>query len=112
MRNLDAPIDLKLPKIKKREIPFERSLRDELKRRGVGFVKLKPTINGFPDRLAIGHGHTKLVEIKREGEEARENQRVRHADLWRRYRVRVMLVAGPDVRAAANDVEHALRRRS
>lgn len=111
MRDLDAEIDLRLPAIKKREKSFERALRDELKRRGVGFVKLKPTIVGFPDRLAIGHGHTKLVELKREDEDARESQRVRHDQLRRKYRVRVMLVNGPDAKAAADDVERALRAR-
>lgn len=110
MRDLDDDIDLKLPEFKRREITFEHAVRDELKTRGIGFVKLKPTIIAFPDRLAIGHGRTRLVEVKREGEEARRNQIIRHAEIWTKYRVRVLVISGPDVRAAADLVEMHLRR--
>mgnify|MGYP000973957381 CR=1 FL=1 len=112
MRDLDADIDLKLPELKRRERPFEYALRAELKTRGVGFVKLKPTIEGFPDRLAMGHGRTRLVEVKREDGEARENQRIRHAELLRKYKVKVLLIEGPDVKRAADTIEMILRRGS
>lgn len=110
MRDLDADIGLRLPEIRQRERPFEYALRDELKLRGIGFVKLKPTIKGFPDRLALGFGRTRLVEMKREGEEARRSQVERHNELWKKYRVRVFVVEGPDVKQAAGVIELILRR--
>jgi hypothetical protein len=110
MRDLDADIDLRLPELKRRERSFENALRDELKSRGVGFVKLKPTIKGFPDRLALGNGRAKLVEVKREGEEARLSQVARHRELKRKYDVDVLIVEGPDVKLAARRVIRALAR--
>lgn len=107
-RDLDAPIDLKLRRLKRRERPFEYALRDELKLRGVGFVKLKPTIKGFPDRLALGNGRTKLVEVKREGEEARRAQVERHREMRKKYGVDVLVVEGPDVKRAALAIVRAL----
>lgn len=111
MRDLDANIDLRLPELKRRERSFESALRDELKSRGVGFVKLKPTIKGFPDRLALGNGRTKFVEVKREGEEARRSQIERHRELKKKYGVDVLVVSGPDVKRAADIVEATLRGR-
>lgn len=107
-RDLDAPIDLKPRRLKQRERAFEYSLRDRLKAWGVGFVKLKPTIKGFPDRLAIGMGATKLVEVKREGEEARRSQILRHRELKHKYDVDVLVVEGPDVERAAMTIVRAL----
>lgn len=107
-RDLDAPIDLKPRRLKRRERPFEYALRDELKSRGVGFVKLKPTIKGFPDRLALGNGRTKLVEVKREGEEARRAQVERHREMRKKYGVDVLVVEGPDVKRAALAIVKAL----
>lgn len=111
MRDLDADIDLKLPELKRRERPFEYRLRDELKRRDIMFVKTKPTIEGFPDRLAIGHGRTRLVECKAKDGELSETQKLVHRDLARRG-VKVLVVEGPDVRRAADTIERLLRRGS
>lgn len=108
MRDLDANVDLKLPELKKRERPFEYALRDQLKVWGVGFVKLKPTIKGFPDRLALGNQTTKLVEVKREDEEARRSQVERHREMRKKYGVDVLVVEGPDVRRAALAIVRAL----
>lgn len=110
MRDLDAEIDLQLPEIKRKERSFEYALRDELETMGIGFVKLKPTITGFPDRLALGHGRTRLVETKREGEEARRSQIERHNELYRKYKIRVLVVDGPDVKKAAQLIMLILRR--
>lgn len=109
MRDLDAEIDLRLPEIKRKEQSFEYALRDELETMGIGFVKLKPTIRAFPDRLAMGHGWTRLVEVKREGEEARRSQIERHEELWRKYKIRVLVVEGPDVKKAAQLIQMILR---
>lgn len=109
MRNLDDDIEMKLPEIKPRERTFEYALRDELKLRGVLFIKTKPTVEGFPDRLAIGHGSTRLCELKREGEGLSDVQRIVHADLKRRG-VGILVLHGPDVKAAADEVETCLRR--
>lgn len=109
MRDLDADIDLKLPELKRRERPFEYDLRDELKKRDIMFVKTKPTIEGFPDRLAIGHRHTKLVECKRKDGELSETQVLVHRDLAKRG-VIVLVVEGPDVKKAADAIERVLRR--
>lgn len=110
MRDLDDDIDLNLPELKRKERSFEYALRDELKTMGIGFVKLKPTIKGFPDRLAMGFGNTRLVEVKREDEEARRSQVERHKELWKKYRIRVLVIEGPDVRHAAHLIEADLRR--
>jgi len=110
MRDLDDDVDLRLPGLKRRERSFEYALRDELKTRSIGFVKLKPTIKGFPDRLAMGYGKTYLVEVKREGEEARRSQVERHRELRKKYGIEILLVEGPDVKAAADYIEHRLSR--
>lgn len=112
MRDLDADVDLKLPEIKQREVTFERKLHDRLEAGGLmKFVKLKPTIEGFPDRLAIGFRRTRLVEIKREGESLSEMQVLVHRDL-RKMGVKVLVIHGPDVEEAAYVIEMALRRGS
>lgn len=98
----------KLPPIKKREVPFERRLQIELKKRGVLFVKLKPTLRGMPDRAAIGYGKIRLVEIKREDNDLSEVQAEFRDMLLRDYSVRVLVVHGPDVQAAARDICHWL----
>jgi hypothetical protein len=107
----DGRIDLTLPELKRRERPFEYALRDELKRRDIMFVKCKPTIEGFPDRLAIGHGRTRLVECKRKDGELSETQVIVHRDIARRG-VRILVVEGPDVKRAADIIELRLRRGS
>jgi G:T-mismatch repair DNA endonuclease (very short patch repair protein) len=47
------------------ETRFEKSLHDELKKNGIWFIKLKPTITGFPDRMALmAPGRKVFVELK------------------------------------------------
>lgn len=110
-RDLDDYVDLKLPPIKKRERPFEYALRDELKRRRVMFVKCKPTIEGFPDRLAIGFGCTMLVEAKREDGQLSPTQKIVHRDI-RRHGGFVHVAEGPSVKMAADKICELLRRRA
>lgn len=110
-RDLDDYVDLKLPPLKKRERPFEYKLRDELKKRGVMFVKCKPTIEGFPDRLAIGYRCTMLVEAKREDGELSPTQALVHRDI-RRHGGFVHVAEGPGVKAAADKIVHLLRLRA
>jgi hypothetical protein len=58
---------LSLRPLKKRsgETRFESTLRDRLHDYNVWFVKLKPTITGFPDRLALQAPRRKcFVELK------------------------------------------------
>lgn len=110
-RDLDDRLDLKLPELKRRERPFEYALRGELKKRDIMFVKTKPTIEGFPDRLAIAHGRTRLVECKRKDGELSETQVLVHRDLAKKG-VRVLVVEGPDVKKAADTIELILRRGS
>jgi len=110
-RDLDDYIDLKLPPIRKRERPFEYQLRDELKRRRVMFVKTKPTIEGFPDRLAVGHGCTMLVEAKREDGRLSPTQVLVHRDI-RRHGGFVHVAEGPSVKVAADKIVELLKRRS
>lgn len=93
--------------LKRRERPFEYALRDRLKEMGVMFVKTKPTITGFPDRLAIGLGCLRLVEVKRGGGELSETQALVHRDIAR-HGPPVIVVEGPDVTAAADAVWYAL----
>lgn len=107
-RDLDADVNLKLPEIKQREHAFEYKVRDALKEHDVLFVKIKPTIEGFPDRLAIGNARTKLVELKREGESLSEMQELIHADL-KDMGIEVLVVEGPDVKAAVKAITKALR---
>lgn len=107
----EGDLTLHLPELKRRERPFEYALRDELKRRGILFVKCKPTIEGFPDRLAIGHGRTRLVECKRKDGELSETQGLVHRDIAK-HGVRVLVVEGPDVKRAADTIELILRRGS
>lgn len=107
----EGELTLRLPELKKRERPFEYALRDELKRRDIMFVKTKPTIEGFPDRLAIAHGRTRLVECKRKDGELSETQVLVHRDLAKKG-VRVLVVEGPDVKRAADTIELILRRSS
>lgn len=112
-RDLDAPIDVsKMKAKKKRELSFEHALRDELAPAGVLFVKLKPTIDGLPDRLAIGFGEMKLVELKREGEPLEPHQKAMHEMLERRHGIRVVTVWSPDVKMASHAVIRALNPRS
>jgi hypothetical protein len=100
-RDLEAQLDLKLPKLKKRERSFEYKLRDEIEKNGdVMFVKLKPTRTGFPDRLLVGFGKKFLVEIKRdENEELSDVQGVMHADLAK-MGIEVIVIYGPVVSRA------------
>jgi hypothetical protein len=100
----------KLPALKKREIPFERRLQNELKKRRVLFVKTKPTVAGFPDRCAAGFGALGLVEIKNEDTDLSERQESMHKKIAA-HGVRVLVVHGPDVKAAARKVVAWLRRR-
>lgn len=97
----------KLPPLKKREKPFEYRLRDRLKTMGIMFVKCKPTITGFPDRLAIGLGTMRLVEVKREGEDPDDVQALVHRDIAT-HGPEVVVVRGPDVRAATDVIWRAL----
>ncbi len=108
-RDIDDEIDLRLPEIKKRERSFEYQLRDQLK--PIAFIKCKPTIEGFPDRLAIGLGAMMLVELKREGEDLSDIQRLVHRDL-RKQGIDVLVIQGPDARKAANLIRAELRRRA
>lgn len=108
MRDLDADVGLKLPELKRRERPFEYALRDALVARGVMFVKLKPTIEGFPDRLAIAYGRTQLVECKRKGGELSDTQVLVHQQLAKRG-VNVLVVEGPDARRAADAIDLILK---
>lgn len=105
----DRDIDFSLPDIKKRERPFEYALRDELASRSILFVKLKPTIEGFPDRLAIGFRRTRLVEVKQEAPLS-DVQKIRHRELKRDYGIEVLVVQGPNVKHCANVIELALTR--
>jgi hypothetical protein len=113
-RDIDAPIDLKLRPIKKRERSFEYQLRDELRDEyDILFIKTKPTIEGFPDRLAIGfggYGANVLVELKREGEDLSETQKLVHAQLAKRG-MPPIVVHGPHVATAAKIIQLELRRR-
>lgn len=97
----------KLPPLKKRERPFEYQLRNYLKKRGVMFVKCKPTIVGFPDRLAIGLGNMRLVEVKREGEDPDDVQTLVHRDIAE-HGPEVVVVRGPSVYDAALIIWRAL----
>lgn len=110
MRDLDGYVELKLPAIKRRERPFEYRLRDELKKRDVMFVKCKPTIEGFPDRLAIGFKAMQLVECKREDGVLSETQLIMHRDLRKRG-IFVLVVEGPSVKNAADRICERLRAR-
>lgn len=107
MRDLDGFVELKLPELKQRERPFEYRLRDELASQGIMFVKCKPTVEGFPDRIAIGRGHMRLVEIKREGEELSETQALMHKKL-RRLGTKPVVIFTGDVKLAAEHVIRAL----
>lgn len=100
----------KLPPLKKRERQFESRLRDHLKEVGIMFVKCKPTIVGFPDRLAIGLGAMRLVEVKREGEDPDEVQSLVHRDI-EKHGVEVVVVRGPNIRKAAATITQALLSR-
>jgi len=102
--------DLRLRPIKRRERSFEYALRDELAKMGVMFVKLKPTITGFPDRLAIGACNMKLIETKAEDGEPSEGQRVLHEKILRDQGVEVIVVKR-NVRVAALQIYSALRER-
>lgn len=107
-RSLDAPIQTgRLRKLKRRERPFEYALRDALKPYGIMFVKCKPTIEGFPDRLAIASGEMRLVECKRENGSLSDVQKLRHREL-RDHGVKVLVITGPDVRAGVRAVRKAL----
>lgn len=98
----------RLPSLKKRERPFEYRLRDELKTRDIMFTKFKPSVKGLPDRLAMGNENMLLAEIKREGEDLEDHQKVMHARIYRLTGRRVMVIHGPDVKKAANFVELCL----
>lgn len=108
IRDLDDFVELKLPEIKQREIPFESRLRDELKKRGVMFVKNKPTLEGWPDRTAVGFGRIRLVEVKAQEGELSPVQEAMHARL-KAHGVRVVVVYGPDVNRAATYILKGLR---
>ena len=97
----------KLPPLKKRERPFEYRLRDHLKKMDVMFVKCKPTIVGFPDRLAIGLGTMRLVEVKREDENPDDVQSLVHRDIAE-HGTPVVVVRGPCVYDAAIVIWRAL----
>lgn len=112
-RDLDAELDIgKLPPIRRRERSFEYALRDELASHEVMFIKMKPTIKGFPDRLAMSwRGRMRLVECKRSIDEALDHaQEVVHGDL-RDLGIDVVVVHGPDVKAAARIIMNALSAR-
>lgn len=97
----------KLPPLKKRERPFEYRLRDHLKTMDVMFPKCKPTIKGFPDRLAIGLGTMRLVEVKREDEDPDDVQSLVHRDIAA-HGPEVVVVRGPCVYDAAIVIWRAL----
>lgn len=83
----------KLPPLKRRERPFEYRLRDELNdKHQVMFVKIKPSRRGLPDRMAIGLGNMLLVEVKREGEDLEEHQKIMHRKLYHTSGKRVLTV--------------------
>jgi hypothetical protein len=92
----------RLKPIKTRESPFEHRLRDALKVEGIFFVRCKPTVVGFPDRLALGFRQTRLVEIKREDGELSDAQVIRHKELKNDYGIDVIVVN------AMFGVEHAV----
>lgn len=107
-RDLEAQLNLKLKPIKKRERPFEYQLRDRLdKSYGIMFVKTKPTITGFPDRLAVGLGEMCLVEIKRKDEGLSDVQVIVHRDLAKRG-IRVLVVFATDVNEVAGIIYRRL----
>ncbi len=100
--NRVAKILGKLKPIKKREQSFDYKVRDALKDDSILFVRCKPTIVGFPDRLALGFGNMKLVEVKREDGELSDAQVIRHAELKRDYGIEVIVIN------ALFGVEHAV----
>lgn len=105
--DLDDLVDLKLPQLKRRERPYESRLRDELKKQRILFVKCKPTVVGFPDRLAIGNARMRLCEIKREGGKLSDVQIARHAEL-KRHGIDVLVIEGPSVPNGVRAVRKAL----
>src|SRR5688572_3671468 len=109
VRDLNAEIDVRRMKaFKKKEKTFEYALRDELKACGVLFTKLKPMLDGMPDRLAGGFSEMRLVELKREGEPLEPHQEAMHDMLSRRYGLTVITVWSPNVKAAARVIVAAL----
>lgn len=83
----------RLKPLRKREKPFEYRLRAELKKLGIIFTKCKPTIKGWPDRLAVGHyGEMLLVELKRDDEPLSIAQKIVHEDLKYSHGVIVQVV--------------------
>lgn len=110
VRDLDAILDIKLPRLRRKERTFEQSLRDLLEARGIMFVKLRPTRRGFPDRLAIEPaGSVLFVECKRDEKSGLSpSQKVVHAEL-RDLGARVYLAVGPDAQRSAADIVALLR---
>lgn len=98
--------DLRLPELKKREKSFEYRLRDELKKLGILFVKTKPTITGFPDRLAIGE-KMKLVETKAKDGVLSDAQIICHRDL-RKLGHDVLVLRDQDPKKAAKTIQRWL----
>lgn len=98
----------RLPELKKRERPFESQLRDILSRQGVMFVKLKPTVIGWPDRVAIAPPHTQnprviFVECKTQDGKLSAAQSLIQRDLTDRG-VAVVTVQGPSAAKAAKRI--------
>lgn len=105
----------KLPPLRRRERPFEYQLRDYLwKEMGIRFIKIKPSMRGLPDRMAMGRRNWCLVELKREANELQEHQVLMHDEIYRLTGRSVITVfGGSTVRSAAfligNHLEHTRR---
>jgi len=107
----DRLAHLRLPPIKRRERPFEARLRDRLKVYGVLFVKSKPTIKGFPDRIAIGFGRIGLVELKSQDGKLDESQIIFHHNVWRLHQVKILVVdSGMGIDGASKRVIRFLQK--
>ena len=63
----------------KPEACVENHLKRQCERRGWLCYKFMPCgVNGVPDRIVIGNGHTVFVELKAPGEVPRKNQLAVH----------------------------------
>lgn len=73
----------------------------------LGFLcyKFNPSgINGVPDRIVIGYGHTVFIETKRPGGNPRKLQEIRHREM-RAHGARVFVA---DTHEGVDDLLHDL----
>lgn len=110
-RDRKAAVLSRLRPIKKRERPFENRLRDHLETNyAVMFVKAKPTRTGFPDRIAMGYGNTRLVEVKADDDPG-EAQEIVHAQIRELSGQAVVVIdAESGIDTCAKVVVRALRK--